>query len=268
MTKTLWHKLCEKLTILKNQHTKNYYSGDKAKEAKQHVRTMSRKYRTDIQRSVDKSIIYDEIEPQRAQGETKIKVLNTDTVSALIQEKHDKTALLNFASYYNPGGGYLWGTMAQEEALCSESTLYNVLSHKRFEMFYEENGKNVHNYLFTNRGIYTPHVNFERSNICTPADVITVAAPNRRRQASSTAEENSKALQERIDFILDIAQAQGVETLILGAFGCGVFGQNPIEVAQYFKDSLNTHHFNKVIFAIMPDKLNTNYLAFKNVFIG
>lgn len=44
MTKTLWHKLCEKLTILKNQHTKNYYSGD-----------------------VDKSIIYDEIEPQRAQ---------------------------------------------------------------------------------------------------------------------------------------------------------------------------------------------------------
>lgn len=192
MTKTLWHKLCEKLTILKNQHTKNYYSGDKAKEAKQHVRTMSRKYRTDIQRSVDKSIIYDEIEPQRAQGETKIKVLNTDTVSALIQEKHDKTALLNFASYYNPGGGYLWGTMAQEEALCSESTLYNV-----------------HDYLFTNRGIYTPHVNFERSNICTPADVITVAAPNRRRQASSTAEENSKALQERIDFILDIAQAQG-----------------------------------------------------------
>lgn len=266
MTKTLWRKLCKKVTILKNQHTKDYYSGNNAKEAKRHVRNMFRKYRTDIMRSVNNSIIYDEIEPQQAQGTTTVKVLNTDTVSALIQEKQGKTAVLNFASYYNPGGGYLWDTMAQEEALCSESTLYNVLSHKRFETFYEENGKDVHDYLFTNRGIYSPHINFERNGICTPADVITVAAPNRRRQASSTEEENSKALKERIDFILDIAQAQGVETLILGAFGCGVFGQNPTEVAQYFQDGLDSHHFNKVVFAIMPDKINTNYLAFKAIF--
>ena len=68
--------------------------------------------------------------------------------------------------------------------------------------------------------------------------------------------------------MLDIAKYNDVDTLILGAYGCGVFGQNPKEVAEIFKECLNTTHkscFNKVIFAI-PDGRDNNLQAFEKVF--
>lgn len=48
MTKTLWRKLCKKVTILKNQHTKDYYSSNNAKKAKttrtKHVSEISHRH--------------------------------------------------------------------------------------------------------------------------------------------------------------------------------------------------------------------------------
>ena len=70
---------------------------------------------------------------------------------------------------------------------------------------------------------------------------------------------------KRIEFILKIAADQGAEILILGAFGCGVFGQAPAEVANVFKEFLRNEFngcFKKVIFAI-PDKESYNYLVFE-----
>ena len=77
-----------------------------------------------------------------------------------------------------------------------------------------------------------------------------------------------KILKERIEFVLKIAQDNGVDNLILGAYGCGVFGQNPTEVAEIFKECLNTSHkncFSKVIFAISTGRDN-NLQAFGKVF--
>ena len=80
-------------------------------------------------------------------------------------------------------------------------------------------------------------------------------------------ENNSIALKQRIKFVLDVAEYNNVDTLILGAFGCGVFGQDPREVATIFNKELKTHNFNKIIFAI-PSGYNDNYYWFNEVLKG
>ena len=91
----------------------------------------------------------------------------------------------------------------------------------------------------------------------TTADVITCAAPNKsagKRKYKVTDNENTKFLKHRIAFILNVAAAKNVDTLILGAYGCGVFGQDPYEVARIFRSYLTGEYkyFSKVIFAV-PD---------------
>lgn len=256
-----------------------YFNDERAAKAKKHIQEMSKKYSEDILAIVSESTIYTKpLNNKPNKATTNIIVDNIDSVSAIYKYTKGKTAILNFASFYNPGGGFAWGSMAQEEALCSESVLYNVLSSNKFKNYYENNGKEVFDYKFADRGIYSPSVIFERpfwSNlrganvkVINTCDVITVAAPNRRRQIATSSDENFISLKNRIEFVLDIAQEQKVETLILGAFGCGVFAQNPNEVASIFKNGLKTRHFNKVIFAIMPDKENTNFKVFSEVFKG
>ena len=170
---------------------------------------------------------------------------------------------------------FLTGSRAQEECLCHESFLYNVL--KEFDKsdepscvsYYKNNRAKVNRGLYYNRAFYTPNIIFEKDSISANFDVITCAAPNLgptlRYGLNVSKEENSKVLESRIKFILDIAAENRVDTLILGAFGCGVFGQAPIEVANVFKGFLRNEFngcFKKVIFAI-PDKESYNYLVFE-----
>lgn len=66
---------------------------------------------------------------------------------------------------------------------------------------------------------------------------------------------------------MTFAATNKIETLILGAFGCGIFVQNPTKVAEMMKNSLRQKYpFKKVIFAIPKSKHNKNYEAFKKVF--
>lgn len=262
---------------MKTMAKPKYFNDERAAKAQEHIQKMSKKYSEDILEIVYASTIYMEpLDNKVNKATTNIIVDNIDSVSAIYKHGNWKTAVLNFASFYNPGGGFAWGTMAQEEALCSESVLYNVLSNNKFKSYYANNGKEVFDYKFADRGIYSPSVIFERpfwSNlrganvkVINTCDVITVAAPNRRRQTKTSAEENYNALAKRIDFILSIAQEQKVKTLILGAFGCGAFAQKPEEVATLFKEALKHYHFDKVVFAIMPDKENTNFKVFSEIF--
>ena len=208
----------------------------------------------------------------------KFYLIDTDAVFTLImgynwQKEH--IAVLNFVSYKHPGGGYIVGSKAQEEDLCRESFLYNVL--KRFEnTFYEENKLDLNDSLYKNRGIYTPNILFERNVLdgkaCRWADVITVACPNKKAYLEKHNEKdeldgNKQALISRCHFILTIAHENNVKNLVLGAYGCGVFGQDPTEVTTIWKYLFDEYDFGieKVIFAI-PDKESVNYKAFRDVF--
>lgn len=260
-------------------YIKEYWTGKekRAEQARKHTEQMEKKYRKEIQESVRDTIYYlPEYECTKTiikGNASRIIVEDIDSVSAILQYKkqnpNGKLTVLNFSSYKNPGGMFLNGSKAQEECLCHESFLYNVLSQK--QDFYEWNNRHKNKALYLDRGLYSPNVRFERDNLFSClCDVITCAAPNKsaaQKYQNASDEENTKVLRSRIKFVFDIAKDNSVDTLILGAYGCGVFGQNAKEVASIFKEYLGTMHmcFDKVVFAI-PKGRDGNLKAFKEVF--
>ena len=244
----------------------------RAKVAKEHTELMEEKYGQDICECVDLTRIYlhyDCKNIKTAYRNQNIIVDDVDTVSAIMKYKSKNMAVLNFASYKNPGGMFLNGSKAQEECLCHESFLYNVL--KNFQIgFYDWNNSHKNRSLYLNRTLYSPNILFERGDEKVRCDVITCAAPNRsaaQKYCDVSDYENAMVLDERIEFVLDIAAYNDVDTLILGAWGCGVFGQNPYDVAYGFKEKLETTHhcFDTVVFAV-PKGKDGNYEAFANIF--
>ena len=145
---------------------------------------------------------------------------------------------MNFASYKNPGGGFLNGSSAQEESLCHTSFLYNVL--ERETEFYDYNKQHMNRGLYHNRAIYSQDIRFFSDNKTMVCDVITCAAPNRsvlEKYGSFTEDQNMHMLKSRIRFIKSIIERHNIDTVILGAWGCGVFKQNPRTIAKLFSEN-------------------------------
>ena len=250
-------------------NTKQYWN-DKEKraiQAQEWSEKMAKTYHENIEKCVKDTKIYDEqleFHHQRMERMPVVELVATDSVSAVFEADQEyKVAVLNFASYKNPGGRFLDGSKAQEECLCHESYLYNVL--KEFEdSYYKENCKVLNKALYTNKALYSPNVEFFRGDKVAVADVITCAAPNYtpgKRYHSVTALENKQALESRITYVLNIANDNDADILILGAFGCGVFSQEPEIVAKMFLEKLANYSFTKVVFAV-PDKDSNNYKGF------
>lgn len=238
----------------------------RAEYARVHTMLVRDTYEEQIERCVERTKIYKHpfSFDARKHIETNAILVDMDTVSALSAYAEGRTAVLNFASYRHPGGGFMTGAMAQEEALCHESFLYDVL--EPFDgTVYEYNRNHVNDCLYANRGLYSPDVVFMHGDKTVTADVISVAAPNRRTALNHgiTERQNSDVLKSRIRFVLDIAGNNEIDTLILGAYGCGAFGQDPREVAGIFGQLLTDGcaWFRNAVFAI-PDT-NANYDIFR-----
>ena len=246
------------------------------KKANAHTERMEKLYSVEITASMIYTKIYDQTFRCTKKTEIKndfnrkISVEDIDSVQAVFRYGYGegKTAVLNFADYKNPGGKFLEGSSAQEEMLCHSSFLYNVLS-EFDEDYYEFNRLSKNFALYTNRALYSPGVLFVRDNEEVYADVITCAAPNKytaQKYCGKSDFDCNSAMVERIHFMLDVAKEENVNTLILGAWGCGVFGNDAEFVANSFKKELEeyyTYSFENIIFAI-PD--GTNYMVFKRVF--
>ena len=148
-----------------------------------------------------------------------------------------------------------------------EEFLYNVLN-EFDKTFYEENRENCHDSLYTNGALYSPNVRFFKGDRNCLTDVLTCAAPNYTSASiynHISKAENTQALKDRVEFVLNVASKEKVNTLILGACGCGVFGQDPSEVAKLFITELSNHKdIENVVFAVI-DEDSENYLAFKDV---
>lgn len=240
---------------------------ERAIQAREHCEYIKQVYDEDTKYSIENSSIYDSL----YKFTNKVNDINTqiivdeiDSVNAIFKYNNNKTAVLNFASYKHPGGMFLQGSKAQEECLCHASNLYNVL--KELEDYYNWNNQHLNKALYKDRAVYSKDIIFMNDNDICKCDVITCAAPNKaaaQKYCNIDNKHNYDILKQRINFVLKIANEQNVDTLILGAFGCGVFGQNPIEVASIFNHYLHDIKFNKVIFAIPG---GDNYEAFKRIF--
>lgn len=180
-----------------------------------------------------------------------------DTARALAS---GRTAVLNFANPYDPGGGVRGGVVAQEECLCRCSNLYNVLTAPALAESYYRAHRQEGGYLFSDRVIYSPDIRILRSDgyelLDRPfaVDVITCAAPYNVGRNEVTLLKAAYA--SRIRNILEVAIDRGADTVVLGAFGCGVFRNPPERMAAAFGEILLQEayfrFFERVIFAI-PD---------------
>lgn len=245
-------------------------------KAKEHNNRMLCLYGKQIEDSVKRSKVYEpNTNTENIQSEKSIEteIIIEDMTTSEVVFKYgggkEKIGVLNFASYRHAGGGFIKGSFAQEEALCHDSNLYEILSDERIQKeFYERNLESLNNNLYTSRLVYSPEVLFTTGVRCVKCDVITCAAPNRGAYLSKhqKLDNYEEILRDRIDHVLFSAYENEVETLVLGAFGCGVFGNDPYKVAKVFKELLDVKYsscFSKVIFAIPKGK---NLDAFKSVF--
>ena len=216
-------------------------------------------------------------------------VTRNRSFEAAMQYANQRVCVLNFASATNPGGGVVNGSSAQEECLCRCSTLYNCLNTRAmWDGFYTPHRRSG-NPLHNDDIIFTPAVQVLKDDdyheLVDPfaVDIITCAAPNLRERPSNPynpGERNSVQISpqdlyqlhvKRARRILDVAALNHAEVVILGAFGCGAFRNDPIIVAQAYKNVLPEfiRHFRTIEFAVYcrPGD-DSNYQAFKSTIIA
>ena len=212
------------------------------------------------------------------QFDTKVVFTNESTLNAAkrILAEEDEVLCLNFASAKNPGGGFLWGCTDQEESIAIASTLYSSLTSKK--EYYAIN-KKAKTYCYTDCMIYSPAVTVFRDedsrflNETFKINILTSPAPKKSRVEKYEAENLKKIpeiTQTRINKILSLCREQKQENLVLGAWGCGVFKNDPREIAKQFRFALEGKFkgaFKQVCFAILdrsPEQ--TTLKAFQEVF--
>lgn len=230
--------------------------------------------------------------PENAHKPGKVTVTKSKTFEAAMrlakQYPGKKIAVLNFASASRPGGGVKNGSSAQEESLCRCSTLYPTLDCRfLWHNFYDLN-RASRNVLHTDACIYSPGVvicktdsdypeRMPQENWCT-VDVISCAAPNLRNEPANkynpgTGESVSilpadlqRIHEQRARQILSVAATNRVDVLVLGAFGCGAFRNDPRVVATAYANVLGVmkEFFDLIEFAIYcRDYETANYDAFR-----
>lgn len=194
------------------------------------------------------------------------------TIQAVIDSNNEKsqTAVLNFADALMPGGLVKTGANTQEECICRCSNLYECLIQDVCDKEYYEFNDNLDDIIYSNRLIYSEDVLIFKDEaynlLVNPfvTDIISCPAP--------ICCKDTTVWEDRIKCILASAAKHNCDIIILGAWGCGAFGNNAEIVATAFKNVLNGYKlFDKVIFAIRPanilDKAD-NYDVFEQVIKG
>ncbi|WP_327028246.1 TIGR02452 family protein [Micromonospora sp. NBC_01740] len=173
-------------------------------------------------------------------------------------------ACLVFASAKNPGGGFLGGAKAQEESVARSSALYPcLLAAPDFYAFH----RGQRDLRYSDRIIYSPGVPVFRDDkgglldVAYQTSFLTAAAPNLGaivRNQPAHAPDVPAVLRRRARRVLEVAAAHGHRTIVLGAWGCGVFRNDPATVADAFADALRmVDRFDRVVFAIRDNLSGT-----------
>lgn len=196
----------------------------------------------------DLDAIFQRVVAQPGDITTTFAVANETTLQAcarlVASQQYQRIGVLNFASARNPGGGFLRGARAQEESLARSSGLYYSL--RQYPQFYEFH-RAQETTLYSDRMIYSPGCPVLRDDagnwLAQPytVDFITSPAPNAgavMRNEPHNRGRIAPILTARAGKVLALAARHQCEALVLGAWGCGVFQNDPATVAQVFADFL------------------------------
>ncbi|PIF43848.1 uncharacterized protein (TIGR02452 family) [Chryseobacterium sp. 52] len=202
-----------------------------------------------------------------ADFETEFQTWSCSSLKAILklaeEENQEKIMCLNFASAKNPGGGFINGAEAQEESLARTSALYET--QLQAEDYYKIH-RAMKSCFYTDTMIYSPKVPVFRKDkgellpkpvLCNFITSPAVNAGVVKRQEPERVGEIYDAMDTRMEKMFALALNQGNETLILGAWGCGVFRNDPKELVELFKKHLHGKYKNKfkrVVFAILTKK--------------
>ena len=252
-----------------------------------------------VQKSIMHTVLYPaqqmpDLPESSNRSKTKVTVTPQRTFEAaqdlLIRYPGSRAAVLNFASATNPGGGVTRGSSAQEEALCRCSTLYPCLTTPELDRKYYRFHKEQQDVRYTDACIYVPDIQIIKTDTDVPqrlpetrwqtVDVICCAAPNLREkpynrmnpgEGRAIKVSNDELLdlhRQRARKILSVAVSNGVDCLVLGAFGCVAFRNYPNIVARAYRDIFPEFdgYFREIRFAVYcPPHDRTNFDVFRHV---
>lgn len=250
----------------------------RAQDAARHIKDMEARFSTEIERSrsgvrrVDEGTLATSVEAPRVPS---VQVVDATSTSAILEHGRGYAqfcdmAVLDFASFTHPGGGYERGFFGQEQALCADSFLFNVLTSQR-DWYQENRRRNINCELYRNRALIVPAVRFERDRIHAYADVVVLAAPHARRAREEyhvSSEVLEQTMRERVRFALDVIDATGHKKAVLGAFGCGAFGWDAETVARLLSEELakGAHGVEEVFIAVPSSRFDEHLAVFSHIF--
>jgi uncharacterized protein (TIGR02452 family) len=205
-------------------------------------------------------------QPPQPKAATRIEVTGETTLGAArrLHAAGRPVAALNFASGRHPGGGFRTGATAQEESLARSSALFACINGNEMYARHERS----RDPFYTDHVIYSPGVPVFRADdgrllddpyTCTFLTCAAVNAGVIREHHPERIAEIESAMRRRVDRVLGVAAAHQEDTLILGAWGCGVFRNDPHLIARLFAEALAGEYrnvFTTTVFAVydqMPD---------------
>lgn len=211
--------------------------------------------------------------------ECKVKVVNQATVQSVLElcnKGFKNIGVLNFASAKNPGGGFLNGALAQEESIAIGTGLYET--QLKNEGYYLAN-RAFRSMMYTDNMIYSKDVVFIRDESLAllekpqTASILTSPAVN-YGQVLLKKEDGIKAqkvMKDRMRMILSVFAQQEDKNLVLGAYGCGVFRNDPKVIGEYWRallyDENYISYFDNIVFAVFDKSKNKECIrAFEEIF--
>lgn len=207
---------------------------------------------------VEKIVPCGEPDSGRTKEPMDIGCRNTDSFTMALEQneclrskgKDGKVLVLNFANPVNPGGGVRRGARAQEEDLCRKSSLLLSLESEEAQKYYRYN-RSLNTFMGSDAIILTPDVEIFKDaegallEETAVVSVLTCAAPMITYGKEGLSEAAfGEMFYRRICGMLKCAAHWGYDTLVLGAFGCGAFGNDARLVSDLFYKALKEFSFH------------------------
>lgn len=222
--------------------------------------------------SVDGCVAYppgtEPVKPTASGGPSSIEVRNETTLSAARRQLRAgfNPVVLNFASALEPGGGFLRGARAQEEYLARSTGLYACLKDQEMYAYHRRQNDPLH----SDYVLYAPRVPVFRDDdhalLAEPwtVGVLTSAAPTVHGLLSCRRDGLRGVFEARVRKVLATGLAHGHDAIVLGAWGCGAFGNDAVMVADVFRQALSTTFqgaYRGVIFAIVDESAEKRFIG-------